>query len=30
VLIGRDGRLLAQRAGYFSEDSLGDWLEPHL
>ena len=30
VLIGRDGRLLAQRAGYFSEDSLGEWLEPHL
>jgi len=30
VLIGRDGRLLAQRAGYFSEESLGDWLEPHL
>lgn len=30
VLIGRDGRLLAQRAGYFSEESLGDWLQPHL
>ncbi|HEX7914216.1 TlpA disulfide reductase family protein [Rudaea sp.] len=30
VLIGRDGRLIAQRAGYFSEESLGDWLEPHL
>ncbi|MBS0581869.1 MAG: TlpA family protein disulfide reductase [Proteobacteria bacterium] len=30
VLIGRDGRLLAQRAGYFSADSLGEWLQPHL
>lgn len=30
VLIGRDGRLLAQRAGYFSTDSLTDWLRPHL
>jgi thiol-disulfide isomerase/thioredoxin len=30
VLIGRDGKLLAQRAGYFNEDSLAHWLAPHL
>jgi thiol-disulfide isomerase/thioredoxin len=30
VLIGRDGRLLAQRAGNFSDDSLERWLQPHL
>jgi thiol-disulfide isomerase/thioredoxin len=30
VLIGRDGRLIAQRAGNFSEDSLERWLRPHL
>ncbi len=30
VLIGRDGKLLAQRAGNFSESSLARWLEPHL
>lgn len=30
VLIGRDGRILAQRFGNFSEDSLEQWLTPHL
>jgi thiol-disulfide isomerase/thioredoxin len=30
VLIGRDGKLLAQRAGNFSEASLRRWLEPHV
>ena len=30
VLIGRDGRILAQRFGNFSEDSLEQWLSPHL
>ena len=30
VLIGRDGRILAQRAGYFTEASLNGWLQPHL
>ncbi len=30
VLIGRDGRILAQRAGNFSETSLEEWLAPHL
>lgn len=30
VLIGRDGRVLAQRFGNFSENSLNDWLKPHL
>lgn len=30
VLIGRDGKLLAQRAGYFDENTLSAWLEPHL
>ncbi|MFT3790219.1 MAG: TlpA disulfide reductase family protein [Rudaea sp.] len=30
VLIGRDGKILARRAGYFTEASLSAWLEPHL
>ena len=30
VLIGRDGKILAQRAGYFTEKSLMGWLQPHL
>ena len=30
VLIGRNGKLLAQHAGGFSEDGLLQWLEPHL
>ncbi|MGH8122143.1 MAG: TlpA family protein disulfide reductase [Rudaea sp.] len=30
VLIGRDGKLLARRAGSFSESSLAHWLEPYL
>ena len=30
VLIGRDGRILAQRFGNFSADSLERWLAPHL
>lgn len=30
VLIGRDGRILAQRFGNFSEASLDAWLRPHL
>jgi thiol-disulfide isomerase/thioredoxin len=30
VLIGRDGKLLAQRSGNFSEAGLAHWLEPHL
>lgn len=30
VLVGRDGRILAQRAGNFTERSLDDWLAPHL
>lgn len=30
VLIGRDGRIVAQRAGNFSEKSLEQWLAPHL
>jgi thiol-disulfide isomerase/thioredoxin len=30
VLIGRDGRVLAQRAGGFSERGLEHWLKPHL
>ncbi|HEY6943216.1 TlpA disulfide reductase family protein [Dokdonella sp.] len=30
VLIGRDGRILAQRYGNFSETSLEAWLQPHL
>lgn len=30
VLIDREGKLLAQRAGGFSSDSLSRWLQPHL
>jgi thiol-disulfide isomerase/thioredoxin len=30
VLIGRDGRILAQRFGNFSESGLEQWLAPHL
>jgi hypothetical protein len=30
VLIGRDGRLVDQRAGSFSQTSLSAWLAPHL
>jgi peroxiredoxin len=30
VLIGRDGRILAEHAGSFSEDALHAWLAPHL
>jgi thiol-disulfide isomerase/thioredoxin len=30
VLIGRDGRVLDQRAGSFSQASLTSWLQPHL
>ncbi|MBN8886047.1 MAG: TlpA family protein disulfide reductase [Rudaea sp.] len=30
VLIAPDGKLLAQRAGYFSEETLAHWLAPHL
>ena len=30
VLVGRDGRILAQRAGNFDERSLERWLAPHL
>lgn len=30
VLIGRDGRILAQRAGNFSADGLERWIAPHL
>jgi thiol-disulfide isomerase/thioredoxin len=30
VLIGRDGHILAQRFGNFSEESLQRWLAPHL
>ncbi len=30
VLIGRDGRVLAQRFGNFSESGLEQWLKPHL
>lgn len=30
VLIGRDGRILAQRFGNFSENGLSAWLQPHL
>lgn len=30
VLIGRDGRILAQRAGNFSEATLDAWLAPHI
>ena len=30
VLIGRDGRIVAQRIGDFNESDLNDWLQPHL
>jgi thiol-disulfide isomerase/thioredoxin len=30
VLIGRDGKILAQRAGSFSASGLSTWLQPHL
>jgi thiol-disulfide isomerase/thioredoxin len=30
VLIAPDGKLLAQRAGYFSQETLAHWLAPHL
>lgn len=30
VLIGRDGRILAQHAGSFDETALESWLKPHL
>ncbi len=30
VLIGRDGRVLAQRAGSFDRSSLADWIRPAL
>ena len=30
VLIGRDGKILAQRVGSFTSSSLNDWLSPHL
>jgi thiol-disulfide isomerase/thioredoxin len=30
VLIGRDGKILAQRAGSFTENGLASWLQPHL
>jgi hypothetical protein len=30
VLIGRDGRIVEQRAGSFSQASLTAWLQPHL
>ena len=30
VLIGREGKLLAQRAGSFTESGLTHWLQPHL
>jgi len=30
VLIGREGRILAQHFGSFSETMLEDWLKPHL
>ena len=30
VLSGRDGRILAQHFGSFSEQALEDWLTPHL
>ncbi len=30
VLVGRDGRILAQRFGNFSESGLDQWLAPHL
>jgi hypothetical protein len=30
VLISRDGKLIAQRAGSFSPTGLASWLKPHL
>jgi len=30
VLVGRDGKLLSQRAGSFSDSGLHRWLQPHL
>jgi thiol-disulfide isomerase/thioredoxin len=30
VLVGRDGRVVAQRFGNFTENSLEQWLTPHL
>jgi len=30
VLIGRDGRVIAQRAGNFTQSSLDRWIAPHL
>lgn len=30
VLVGRDGRVLAQRAGSFTQASLTAWLSPYL
>ena len=30
VLFGRDGKLLSQRAGSFTESGLNHWLQPHL
>jgi len=30
VLIGRDGKLIAQRAGSFTASELAGWLQPHL
>jgi thiol-disulfide isomerase/thioredoxin len=30
VLVGRDGKLIAQRAGSFSAAELSNWLQPHL
>jgi thiol-disulfide isomerase/thioredoxin len=30
VLLGRDGKILEQRMGSFSQSSLADWLQPHL
>jgi thiol-disulfide isomerase/thioredoxin len=30
VLIGRDGKILAQRAGSFTDAGLARWLKPHL
>ena len=30
VLVGRDGHILAQRVGNFSESGLQHWLQPHL
>jgi thiol-disulfide isomerase/thioredoxin len=30
VLIGRDGRIIDQRMGSFTQTALADWLKPHL